>query len=64
MSSIPKPRLRRQNARPILLDKPVQERDLIDAHAQKESSKLGGAPLRSGCRHHQDRSAQGSFGIG
>ena len=30
MSSIPKPRLRLQNTRPILLDKPLYERDLID----------------------------------
>jgi hypothetical protein len=33
--------LRRRNTRPILLDKPFHARDLIDAHAQKESLKLG-----------------------
>jgi hypothetical protein len=41
VSSNPKPRLRRRNTRPILLDKPFYARDLIDAHAQKESLKLG-----------------------
>jgi len=43
MSSIPKPRLRLQNTRPILLDKPLYERDLIDTEksgaVRKDSEK-------------------------